>query len=223
MAADLRIPDAAARFLVSRGYTETGTIVEYLRPSPEHAGDPFAFENMSNAVECVRRVAGEGRPVLIHGDYDVDGISGTAILYRYLKDVFPQVYRFVPNRRTDGYGLAERAVDWALEKGVGLVITVDCGTSDGDLISRLESAGVEVIVCDHHELPLDGNVAGLMLNPVRSGETYPFAKLCGAGVAFKLVEALHRSGVTGAVDPDDLTDLLALGTVGDVMPLVGEN
>jgi single-stranded-DNA-specific exonuclease len=209
--------------LVSRGMAAPDDIRRFLAPSPDDAADPFEFANMEAAVAAVRRAAGEGRSVLVHGDYDVDGISGTAMLYQYLSGIFPTVYRFLPDRRRDGYGLSERAVDWALAEGVGLVVTVDCGTSDGDLIERLLVNDVEVIVCDHHEFPVQGAAGGIMLNPMRDGESYPHRTLCGTGVAYKLVQALHARGVSGGVAPESLADLLALATVGDMMPLTGEN
>ena len=223
IANELHLPRAAARFLVSRGIGDLEDIARYLKPSEADAGDPFAFDNMREAVSMVEKAAGTNKTLMIHGDYDVDGISGTALMYHYLRDVFEKVYRFLPDRRKDGYGLAERAVDWAIENGVGLMIAVDCGTSDAELIARLENNGVDVIVCDHHEFPADGKTAGVMLNPVRPGESYPHKSLCGAGVAFKLAEALHKSGVGGDRTPESQMDLLALATVGDVMPLVGEN
>jgi single-stranded-DNA-specific exonuclease len=133
------------------------------------------------------------------------------------------VHRFVPDRRKDGYGVADRAIDWALEQKAGLFIAVDCGTSDGAKLRRLEAAGIPVIVCDHHLLPVEGDVAGILLNPVRPGETYPFESLCGTAVAFKLVQALHASGVRGSVDPSELLDLVALATVADMATLAGEN
>lgn len=223
LAEEFGIPLAGARFLVARSMTDGESISRYLFPGPEHTHDPFAFENMQPAVELVRKTISEQKAVLLHGDYDVDGISGTALLYFYLDGVFEDVYRFVPDRRADGYGVAQRAVDWAVKENVGLVVAVDCGTSDGGLISRLVGEGIGVVVCDHHEFPADGSTAGIMLNPVREGETYPFKSLCGAGVAFKFVQALHRSGIKGKYDPEQLLDLLALATVGDMSPLVGEN
>jgi single-stranded-DNA-specific exonuclease len=208
---------------VSRGIDDEDVIRSYLAPSPADQGDPFAFERMRDAIDVVARAAKEGRSVLIHGDYDVDGISGTAILYQYLEGVFEKVYRFLPDRRRDGYGLSERSVQWAIEKGVGLFVAVDCGTSDGELIARLEEKGIDVVVCDHHEFPADGGARGVILNPVRPGETYPSPALCGAGVAYKFVQALHHDGIRGNNEPEALLDLLALATVGDMMPLVGEN
>jgi single-stranded-DNA-specific exonuclease len=220
---DYRLPPAGARFLVSRGLTSVDDIKRYLAPSQADAGDPFAFEHMEAAVSAVKRAADRGMSVLIHGDYDVDGISGTALLYQYLDGVFETVYRFLPDRRKDGYGVSERAVDWVLAEGVGLVVTVDCGMSDGAHIERLCSQGIEVVVCDHHDVPDEGAAGGIVLNPKREGETYPHRDLCGAGVAFKFAEALYSRGVRGATEPADLFDLLALATVGDMMPLTGEN
>jgi single-stranded-DNA-specific exonuclease len=171
----------------------------------------------------VEKAVNEGRSILVHGDYDVDGISGTAILLQYLWGLTDDVHWFLPDRRKDGYGLSDRMVDRAIEKPVGLFIAVDCGTSDREQIARLESNGIDVIVCDHHEFPTEGAAGGVMLNPLRPDESYPNPSLCGAGVAFKLVQALYASGVRGKRTPESQLDLLALATVGDMMPLVGEN
>lgn len=219
----LELPAAAGRFLAARGLTQTDAVRAYLSPSADLCHDPFAFANMKEAVELVESAVRTRSAILVHGDYDVDGIAGTALLYHYLNGLVPDVYRFVPDRRRDGYGISSRAIEWAMEKKVGLFIAVDCGTSDAELIGKLEASGIPAIVCDHHQFPVEGGSAGVMLNPVREGETYPFASLCGAGVAFKLVEALDRSGVRGAHAPESLLDLVALATVGDVAPLVGEN
>ncbi len=223
LAQALKIPEAGARFLLVRSLGEADAARRYLDPTSDESHDPFTFANMQTAVDLMKKAAADGKSVMIHGDYDVDGISGTALLYQYLDGVVPEVFRFVPDRRRDGYGVAERAVEWALKNAVGLVIAVDCGTSDGDLIARLEDGGVDVIVCDHHELPADGKTRGVLLNPVRKGETYPFRSLSGTGVAYKFIQGLHAAGVRGNVKPEALLDLNALATVGDMCPLVGEN
>ncbi|HEX5133065.1 MAG TPA: single-stranded-DNA-specific exonuclease RecJ [Candidatus Krumholzibacteria bacterium] len=223
LASALAIPIAGARLLKLRGLSDPTAARAFLSPPESSNHDPFAFERMREAVALVDATARAGRTVLIHGDYDADGISGTAILYHYFNGAFATVSRFVPDRRRDGYGVADRAVEWALDQKVGLFIAVDCGTSDGVKLKKLVDAGIPVIVCDHHQLPLEGFEGGLLLNPVRPGESYPFDGLCGAGVAHKLVQALHASGFKGAQNPDELLDLVALATVADMAPLVDEN
>jgi single-stranded-DNA-specific exonuclease len=222
LARALDVPAAAARFLLSRSFDEDSA-AEYLDPSGRDVHDPFLFDNMERAVDSVRRAIEERKRILIHGDYDVDGICGTALLFGYLRGRVPHVFRFLPDRRKDGYGIAERAVDWAIANGVGLFVAVDCGTSDGGLIDRLETEGIDVIVCDHHEYPAAGDVRGIVLNPASDKDGYPFSGLCGTGVAYKLVRALESRGVAGAVSTAALLDLFAVATVGDLSPLVDEN
>lgn len=223
LARALGLPPAAARLFAARSFVDPVEVRAFLDPSRDHAHDPFLFDRMREAVALVDATLQAKRAILVHGDYDVDGISGAALLYRFLNRGDSQIHRFVPDRRKDGYGVAERAIEWALEEKVGLFIAVDCGTSDAARLRRLEDAGIPVVVCDHHLLPVDGEVTGVLLNPVRPGERYPFASLCGTGVAFKLVQALEASGVHGAVSADSLVDLVALATVADVAPLIGEN
>lgn len=216
------VPTAGARFLASR-WPDADAARTYLQCNGDVLRDPFLFDEMARAVKIVEAAVGARKRFLIHGDYDVDGICGTALLYRYFRGVVPHVFRFLPDRRKDGYGIAERAVDWAIENKVGVFIGVDCGTSDGDLIARMESSGIDVIVCDHHEFPIDREARGVVLNPARESDHYPFRGLCGTGVAYKLVLALESRGVAGAVPASSLLDLVALATVGDVSPLVDEN
>lgn len=217
------IPPAAAQFLAARSFDNVEAVETYLQPQDTQTGDPFLFEHMELAVSSIRESIEAKHRILIHGDYDVDGICGTALLFEYLHTLVPHVFRFVPDRRKDGYGIASRSVDWAIDNRIGLFIAVDCGTSDVEAVARLEAADVRVVICDHHELPVDGRVGGVLLNPVREGETYPFRGLCGAGVAYKLTKALETAGVKGPVAADSLLDFFALATVADMAPLVGEN
>ncbi len=222
LAVTFDMPAAAARFLATR-LSSVDSAREFLYPVEKAPHDPKLFDNMSEAVDCVRRAVSESKRILVHGDYDVDGISGTALLFHCFDGVVPHVFRFVPDRRKDGYGIAERAVDWAITNRVGLFVAVDCGTSDGPLVERMEKAGIDVVVCDHHEFPMDGNARGIMLNPGREGESYPFEGLCGTGVAYKFAQALEAEGLIGDTRTDDLLDLVALATVADLSPLVDEN
>jgi len=144
LVAELAIPAAAARFLVGRSIDDPAAAREYFQPTLAHTHDPFLFERMREAVALVRAAEQEAQVVLVHGDYDVDGISGAALLFHYLSGAFATVLRFVPDRRRDGYGVAERAIEWAIEQKVGLFIAVDCGTSDAPRLRRLEAAGIRV-------------------------------------------------------------------------------
>jgi single-stranded-DNA-specific exonuclease len=221
LAESIDIPAAGARFLLSRSIHTAEAATDYLYARNLQTHDPFAFRRMERAVDAVRTAIENEEKILVHGDYDVDGISGTAILYLYLSGLVSEVYRFLPDRKKDGYGLADRAVEWACASGVGLVITVDCGVSDGELVRKLERAGIDVIICDHHEFPLAEDVSGIVLNPL--ADDYPFNALAGAGVAFKLVQALEQRSICGSVKPEELLDLVALATVGDMVPLIDEN
>jgi single-stranded-DNA-specific exonuclease len=223
LAKAVKSPAAGARFLASRSLVTPEAAIAYLDVERQAPPSPFRFQHMERAVSCVQEVIARKKRILVHGDYDVDGVSGTALLYEYLHGLVPHVFRFLPDRRKDGYGIAARAVEWAIENHIGLVIAVDCGTSDGDVIRRMEEAGITTVVCDHHELPASGGVHGILLNPVREDETYPFRGLCGTGVAYKLIQALHERGIVGSVTPESLLDLVALATVGDLAPLVDEN
>ena len=166
LARDMGIPQAGARFLLSRSLHDAGETNRYLDPDDAASPDPFLFEHMESAVKRVRAAVQNKDKIMIHGDYDVDGISGTALLYSYLCGLCPEIFRFLPDRKKDGYGLSARAAQWALDNGIGLVIAVDCGTSDGDKVNSLLRHGVDVIICDHHVFPGE-DVPGVIPNPMR--------------------------------------------------------
>lgn len=210
-----------ARFLLARSIETRSEAAEFLYSRTDGTHDPFLFRRMERAVDLIRNAVRMRKTILVHGDYDVDGISGTALLYLYLDGMVPEVFRFLPDRKKDGYGLSQRAVEWALTNGVGLVIAVDCGVSDGPLVEQLEDAGIGVVICDHHEFPDEQDVPGVVLDPLR--DDYPFSGLSGAGVAYKLVQALWERDIRSEVRPEELLDLVALATVGDLVPLVDEN
>lgn len=216
------IPPLKARLLVSRGVETPEQAQAFMSPSPEALHDPFLFTEMSAAVRLVREAIAGGGKILVHGDYDADGICGTAILYSGLRALGADVHFFVPDRIKDGYGLSERVVERCLEVGIGLLISVDCGSSDDGIVRRLAARGVPVVITDHHEIGRRIAEAGAMLNPKLPGEAYPFKELAGAGVAFKLMQGLQRAiGVDIGVER--LLDLAAVGTLGDYVPLTGEN
>lgn len=190
--------------------------------------DPFLLPDMDAAVKRIQEARTSEERIVVFGDYDVDGVSGTAILVRYLTEIGCHVSYRLPHRVHDGYGLKEYFFDELAKIGVNLVITVDCGTRDIFPIRHAKSLGIDVIVTDHHAVPEEIPTEVIaIVNPKRKESKYPFRELAGAGVALKLVHALAR---TLEHDPDriektlrEYIDFAALGTVSDCMPLLGEN
>ena len=212
----------------NRGLADNSKIQDFLNISFKKGfHNPFLMKNMDRAVERIKRAVKKQQRIMIFGDYDVDGISGTAILVHTLKTLGAKVSYRLPHRVENGYGLSDSFVDEFKTVGVDLLITVDCGISGRDQIIRATDHGMDVIVTDHHKIPENfPQEAYAVLHPLQSGCEYPFKGLTGAGVAFKLASALLTESL-GAEDRDTflyaLLDLASLGTVADLGPLVGEN
>ncbi|UCG86140.1 MAG: single-stranded-DNA-specific exonuclease RecJ [Gemmatimonadota bacterium] len=218
----LNVPPTLAALLVQRGYVTPDEAKSFLRPALDKMTDPFLLKDMDKAVAIVGKAVRSGTPILVHGDYDVDGQCSAALLTRVLELAGATVVPFVPHRLRDGYDFGPAGLKVAAERGASLVLTCDCGVSAVEAVQRAKEMGLEVVVTDHHltrELP----PADAIINPRREDCDSPSKELCGAGVAFKLVQAL--CGELGLPDsvPFHFLDLVALATVADIVPLVGEN
>ncbi len=222
LASALSIPPIVARLLCQRGLSDPEAAARFLTPKLEHLHDPLGLADMRLAVDRIlRAIAGRER-IAIHGDYDVDGITSTVMLRRALELHGADVSHFIPERLKDGYGLQPAAIDRLHVDGVSLVISVDCGIRGADAARRARELGVDLIVTDHHEPDETLPPAFAVINPKRADCTYPDKYLAGVGVALKLVQALgaatgHESWLPGFVK------IAAIGTLADVVPLVGEN
>ncbi|MFO7914677.1 MAG: single-stranded-DNA-specific exonuclease RecJ [Candidatus Krumholzibacteriales bacterium] len=215
------LTEVQARLLQNRGIDGPESVSRYLKPSFDNLHDPFLFSEMEKAVSLINEAVREDRLILIHGDFDADGVTGTAVLYEFLKEIGADAHFFVPHRGKDGYGLSMRMMKRGVENGLGLVISVDCGGSDNKVVNFLAGKGVRTVITDHH-MVTERVRADAVINPKMPGENYPFKELAGVGVAFKLVQAL--AGSYGMEDSmDKYLDLVALGTLGDYMELTGEN
>jgi single-stranded-DNA-specific exonuclease len=222
LAAALDVPPVVARLLCQRGLSDPETAGRFLRPSLDHLHDPFALADMAIAVDRVTAAIARKERIAIHGDYDVDGITSTVILRRALELLGADVTHFIPERVKDGYGLQPVAIERLQADGVALVISVDCGIRGADAALRARELGVDLIITDHHEPDAELPNALAVINPKRSDCTYPDKNLAGVGVALKLVQALcrrtgHDNWLPGFVK------VAAIGTLADVVPLVGEN
>lgn len=216
LAARLKIPPIVAQLLILRGQDSPEKAEAYLKPTLGHLSDPFLLTDMRIAVDRITRARERQEHVLVFGDYDVDGISGTAILFNGLKRFgIESVGYNMPKRLTEGYGLAPDHVDEALESGVSLLITVDNGIASHEAADHARKRGLDLIITDHHTIEKGLPDALAVINPQRESDDYPGRYLCGAGVSFKLSTALNGT-------PNDL-DIAALGTVADIVPLQAEN
>jgi single-stranded-DNA-specific exonuclease len=223
LAAELLLPEPICRLLAARGHAAPDTAKRYLRPRLDQLHDPALMMELDRAVERVTRAIRAGEMILVHGDYDVDGICSTALLTRALRGLGGQVQPFIPHRLRDGYDLGAAGVAAAIAAGARVVITADCGTSAREPVQRLRDAGIDVIVTDHHLPGGDLPAALAVLNAKRPGCGYPDKDLAAVGVAFKLGLAVARALGANENPILGMLDLVALATIADVAPLRGEN
>ena len=260
LAAQFKIPPLLAQCLLNRGFSEPSAIENFLSPRLKNLADPFLLPNMDVAVERLLRAREQNESLIIFGDYDVDGVTSTALLVEVLRPLGWKVDFYLPNRMDEGYGLSADGVENCLKKfsaaessgatrPVKLLLAVDCGSTAVETISLLRSRGVEVIVLDHHQVSSPAPEAVALVNPqlqraagvppagpapmtgqdCRQDAGSTFTELCSVGLAFKLAHALVKRGreigLPGAAEFDlrPLLDLVALGTIADLVPLTGEN
>lgn len=219
------------QLLYNRGITEQKTIDSFFNSSYEvDLHDPFLFKDMEIAIKRIFLALQKQEKILIYGDYDADGVCSTAIIHSALQGLGGDLDIYIPFREGEGYGINSKAVQWIISQKFNLIITVDCGISNKKEIQALKKAGIDTIITDHHEKPLELPSAVAIINPSMIDSGYPSIKLCGAGVAFKLVQALiiWQNKIDFPIKlpigfEKWLLDLVAIATIGDIMPLVGEN
>ena len=222
LARDLDLPIVTATLLANRGITETAAAYKFLNPSLDDLHDPFSMQDMRAAVDRIFQAIQNKEKILIYGDYDVDGTTSTVILKKAISIVGGEVSYYIPERLKDGYGLRDEAMDKAHAEGYRLVISVDTGIRAQQVVEHARQLGLDIIITDHH-LPEAGLPrANAVLNPKRPDCGYPNKNLAGCGVAFKLAQALFiETGRTRLVEP--FIKIAAIGTIADIVPLVGEN
>jgi len=216
-------PPLMVQLLYNRGIVESEEVKRFLYPSLKHLQDPFLMKGMDMAVQRITEAISRKERILIYGDYDVDGISATTLLLQFLRSSGVSAYFYIPHREKEGYGLNKSSLDKAVEMGIDLVITCDCGISCIQEINYANSLGLDVIVTDHHRVKEKVPSAYAVLDPNQPDCSYPFKDLAGVGVAFKLIQALAQKSSSKKVEPWDYLDLVALGTIADVVSLKGEN
>jgi single-stranded-DNA-specific exonuclease len=222
LANELKVSTITARLLAMRGLTNPDDASRFLNPSLDQLYDPFRLAGLECAAErLMKAIAGRER-ISVHGDYDVDGITSTVILRRALELLGGDVTHFIPERLTDGYGLQPGTIDRLHAEGVKLIVSVDCGIRGADAARRARELGLDLIITDHHEPDTELPDCCAVVNPKRHDCSYPDKNLAGVGVALKLVQALcHRAGKSAWMPA--FVKIASIGTLADVVPLVGEN
>ena len=215
---------SVARLLVLRGMKTDEDVRSFFYPSLHQLPDPFLMRDMGKAVERLNQALGAKEKVMVYGDYDVDGTTAVALVYRYLQNFYSNLVYYIPTRDDDGYGISLQSIDYAESIGVKLIIVLDCGIKAIDEIAYAKQKGIDFIVCDHHvpDDVLPDAVA--ILNPKLKDDAYPFKGLSGCGVGYKFMQAFARSnGIHSMYELDHSLDLLAVSIAADLVPLTGEN
>ena len=210
------------QLLYNRGLTQPSQVDSFLTADRRLSGNPWLLPDMHPAVARTYRALLSGESIAIYGDFDADGITGTALLVQGLSSIGGKVTPYIPHRLTEGYGLKTAALENLHRQGISLVITVDCGITALAEVKRAKRMGLDIIITDHHVPPEEVPPAVAVVDPKLPHSNYPFSELAGVGVALKLLEALFQ-GIGQEQQLDKLTDLVALGTVADMVPLLGEN
>lgn len=216
------LPPLMTQLLYNRGLTDPAEIEPFLAADERLLNDPFLLPDMDKAIDRVYRALLSGESIAIYGDFDADGITATVLLAQGLSSLGGRATPYIPRRVEEGYGLNHAALENLHEKGVSLVITVDCGISSTQEVERAQQIGLDIVITDHHTVPPQIPQAIAVVDPKRADSRYPFPKLAGVGMAFKLFQALVNS-LGKQSNLETVLDLVALGTVADMEPLLGEN
>ncbi len=215
-------PPLIVQLLYNRSLTEPSQLEAFIAADKRLSGNPFLLPDMHRAVARIYQALLSGENIAIYGDFDADGITATALLVQGLSILGCKATPYIPHRLTEGYGLKTAALENLYQQGISLVITVDCGITALSQVRKAKRMGLDIIITDHHTPLAEIPPAIAIVNPKLSSSNYPFSELAGVGVALKLLQALFQS-IGKEKQLDELIDLVALGTVADVMPLLGEN
>ena len=223
LAEEIGISPVLCRLLCKREVRTAAEAKKFFRPSLLDLHDPFLMDGMDAAVKRINKALGRKERILVYGDYDVDGTTAVALVYRFLQQFTTNIAYYIPDRDNDGYGVSFKGVDYAKETGVSLVIVLDCGVKAVEEIAYAKTQGIDFIVCDHHMQGETLPPAVAILNPKLTGSTYPYPHLSGCGVGFKLMQAFAKDNGIEFSQLIPYLDLVAVSIASDIVPIMGEN
>ena len=223
LAAELGLNPVVCLLLVQRGLSTVEAVKKFFKPSLEDLHDPFLMPDMEKAVKRLNKALGNKEKILIYGDYDVDGTTAVALVYKYLRPYSSTLDYYIPDRYDEGYGISYKGIDYAKANGITLVISLDCGIKAVDKIDYAKRLGIDFIICDHH-MPDDVLPdAVAVLDAKRADSQYPYEHLSGCGVGFKFMQAFARSNNFPVANLERLLELTAVSIASDIVPITGEN
>ena len=212
-----------AGLLIQRGIKTESAAKRFFRPMLNELIDPFLMNDMDVAVDRLNDAMGRKERIMVYGDYDVDGCTAVALVYKFLQQFYSNIDYYIPNREGEGYGVSRQGIDFAAETGVKLIIVLDCGIKAIEEIAYAKQRGIDFIICDHHEPDDELPPAVAILNPKRRDSTYPFKQLCGCAVGFKLMQAFAKNNGIPFSRLIPLLDFCAVSIAADLVPVEGEN
>lgn len=220
---ELGINPILCHLLRERGIDSAAEAKRFFRPQLSELHNPFLMKDMNIAVERLNRAMGKKERILIYGDYDVDGTTAVALVYKFLQQFYSNIDYYIPDRYNEGYGVSKKGVDYAYETGVKLIIVLDCGIKAVKEIAYAKEKGIDFIICDHHVPDEVLPKAVAILNPKRHDSTYPYHHLSGCGVGFKFMQAFALNNGIEFHQLTPLLDLVAVSIASDIVPIMGEN
>lgn len=219
----LNIHPVLCQLLVQRGIRTYDEAKQFFRTHPGQLHDPFLMKGMQLAVDRIMHAIARNEKILIYGDYDVDGTTAVALVYTFFKSFYPLIDYYIPHRFSEGYGLSKKGVQYAIDEGFTLIITLDCGIKSAALIAEGKRHGIDTLVCDHHLPGTELPDAVAILNPKQVDCPYPYKELCGCGIGYKLITAIAQQNDIDDALVNQQIDLLATAIAADIVPITGEN
>ena len=223
LAREAGISPILGKLLLKRGITSAAEAKRFFRPQLNELHDPFLMKDMSAAVERLNQAMGKKERILVYGDYDVDGVTSVALVYKFILQFYSNIDYYIPDRYEEGYGVSKRGIDYAYETGVKLIIVLDCGIKAVEAIGYAKEKGIDFIICDHHVPDEVLPPAVAILNAKRKDATYPYEHLSGCGVGFKFMQAFASNNGIEFQCLAPLLDLVAVAIASDIVPIMGEN
>ena len=223
LAQEAGVHPALGHLLVQRGFTTPHEAKRFFRPQLADLHDPFLMNDMQEAVDRLNEAMIRKERIMVYGDYDVDGCTAVALVYKFLRDYYPNIDYYIPDRYDEGYGVSKKGVEFAAETGVGLIIVLDCGIKAIEEVAYAKELGIDFIICDHHVPDEELPCAVAILNPKREDNRYPYTDLSGCGVGFKFMQAFAQSNGIEFNQLHQLLDLCVISIASDIVPIMGEN